>query len=224
MNNDRKSVILSVIRANPYGNQLALSREVKARTGAGVSFPHLKRLRDAVGRGTYDTVFGEIFGASPGQVAKRKPGRPPKDSIAGPATAISQVASKRGPGRPPKSASAPIVESAPIVQTALKRGPGRPRKDGTPAQPREPKQRGDRRAKYDLRGRRGADKNKVQLDEFSDHLVVCRTPDGLEQQAFKSRERAQERVRELLAQGLAATDIAYYRLNPIKTTVTVVID
>ena len=198
--NDRKSVILSVIGANPYGSQQALSREIKARTGAGVSARHLNKLRDAVGHGNYDTVYGEIFGAGPGQVAKRKP------------------------GRPRKSASAPIFESAPIAQIALKRGPGRPRKDGTPAQPREPKQRGDRRAKYDIRGRRGADKNKVQLDEFSEHLVVCRTPEGLDQQTFKSRERAQERVRELLALGFSATDIAYYRLNAMKTTVTVVIN
>jgi len=44
---------------------------------------------------------------------------------------------------------------------------------------------------------------------------------SLNQQTYKSRERAELAVRQLLDSGISATDIAYYRLNPIKTTVTI---
>ena len=122
---------------------------------------------------------------------------------------------KRGPGRPRKH---PVS-----TEPAVRRGPGRPRKDGTPAQARQPKQRGDRRAKFEKRGRRKLDLNKIQLDDFSEHLVVYRKDGALTQQTFKSRDRAEQLVRELLNAGHVATEIAYYKLNPIKTTVTVTI-
>jgi hypothetical protein len=166
---DRKSIVLDVIRKNPLGNQLAISREVKARTGKGVAFPQLKRLREAVAEGNFGQIYEKMFA-----------------------------------GKEP---------------AATKRGPGRPRKDGSPAQPR--KERGERRGRNQTRGRRRADLNKIQLDEFSQHLVVCRGQDGMHQATFKSRARAEAHVRELIDRGCPANRIAYYRLNPIKTKITV---
>ncbi len=203
MKKDRKSIILEVISANPFGNQLAISREIKKRSGMGVAFPALKRLRDSLGAGRFETVYAQLFSG-----AKAAP------------------AQKRGPGRPRKvvpHVSAPIHQGdvAPLITHEAKRGPGRPRKDGSPAQARQPKQRGDRRAKYETRGRRKRDLNKIQLDDFSEHLVVYRREGALTQQTFKSRDRAEQLVRELLNAGHVATEIAYYKLNPIRTTVTV---
>jgi hypothetical protein len=221
MANDRKSTIEKVIRANPYGNQLEISREIKKRSGMGVAFPALKKLRAAVGAGNFDSVYAQLFsGAKAAPVQKRGPGRPRKivPHVSAPihqgevAPLILQEI-KRGPGRPRKN---PLPQ-----QTQAKRGPGRPRKDGAPAQGRQPKERGDRRAKIETRGRRKADLNKIQLNDFSGHLVVYRVDGALTQQTFKSRERAEQCVRELLNAGHVATEIAYYRLNPIRTTVTV---
>lgn len=221
MKKDRKSIILQVISANPFGNQLAISREIKKRSGMGVAFPALKKLRESLGAGKFEEVYARLFaGKEAAPKAKRGPGRPRKvvPHVSAPihqgevAPLILEPA-KRGPGRPRKN---PVV-----VAPAIKRGPGRPRKDGTPAQPRQGKQRGDRRAKYEKRGRRKIDLNKIQLDDFSDHLVVYRKDGALTQQTFKSRDRAEQLVRELLNAGHVATEIAYYKLNPIKTTVTV---
>jgi hypothetical protein len=203
MKKDRKSIILEVISANPFGNQLAISREIKKRSGMGVAFPALKKLRESLGAGRFEAVYAQLFSAG-----KAAP------------------AHKRGPGRPRKvvrHVSAPIHQGdvAPLIAQETRRGPGRPRKDGSLAQARQPKQRGDRRAKYETRGRRKLDLNKIQLDDFSDHLVVYRQDGALTQQTFKSRDRAEQLVRELLNAGHVATEIAYYKLNPIKTTVTV---
>lgn len=216
---DRKALIYQAIKENPYAKLPTISVDIKKRTGKGVAIPALMELRDAVAAGAFDTVYAKLF-----EGAKDAP-----------------VAAKRSPGRPRKKPSAKVVshvsapihqgEVAPLPPPAIKRGPGRPRKDGTPAQPaasqigqtRAAKQRGDRRAKYELRGRRKADLDKIQLSDFSDHLVVYRKDGALQQATFKSRDRAEALVRELLNAGHVATEIAYYKLNPIKATVTVTV-
>ncbi|GIK53316.1 MAG: hypothetical protein BroJett014_22890 [Planctomycetota bacterium] len=124
---------------------------------------------------------------------------------------------KRKPGRPRKEKAA-AAEPAP-EPAAQSEGAAAPEQE-----PAGKKQRGERRARYDVRGRRKADKNKIQLDDFADHLVVFRTAEGLRQETFKSRDRAEQKVRELLNAGHVATEIAYYRLNPLKTKVTVEIN
>lgn len=124
---------------------------------------------------------------------------------------------KRKPGRPRKVPAA-AAEPAPEPAAQTERAPAP--EQAAPAG----KQRGERRARYDVRGRRKADKNKIQLDDFADHLVVFRTAEGLRQETFKSRDRAEQKVRELLNAGHVATEIAYYRLNPLKTKVTVEIN
>jgi hypothetical protein len=220
MAKDRKTIIQGVIRANPYGNQLEISREIKKRSGMGVAFPALKKLRAAVGAGNFDSVYAQLFSEPKAAPAKRGPGRPRKvvPHVSAPihqgevAPLILQEI-QRGPGRPRKN---PLPE-----QPLVKRGPGRPRKNGNPAQARQPKERGDRRAKFETRGRRKLDLNKIQLDDFSAHLVVYRVDGALTQQTFKSRDRAEQFVRELLNAGHVATEIAYYKLNDINTTVTV---
>ncbi len=199
---DRKRLIYEAIKNNPYAKLPTISVDIKARTGTGVAIPKLMQLRDSVSAGTFDRVYDQLFAAAP-------------------------VMPKRGPGRPRKvvpHVSAPIHQGdvAPlgIAAVEVKRGPGRPRKDGAPAQA---KTRGDRRAKYEPRGRRDADLNKIQLNDFSEHLVVYRKEGALEQATFKSRDRAEQLVRELLNAGHVATEIAYYKHNPIKTTVTVTV-
>ncbi len=209
---DRKKLIYETIKKNPYAKLPTISVDIKARTGTGVAIPKLMQLRDAVAAGTFETVYEDLFNPAP-------------------------VQAKRGPGRPRKvvpHVSAPIHQGdvAPLGAPAIppKRGPGRPRKVGADtgstvveAAPSSKKQRGDRRAKYEPRGRRDADLNKIQLNDFSEHLVVYRKDGALEQATFKSRDRAEQLVRELLNAGHVATEIAYYKLNPIKTTVTVTI-
>lgn len=223
MSKDRKAIILEVISQNPFGNQLAISREIKKRSGMGVAFPALKKLRESLGAGKFETVYAQLFeSAKAAPAVKRGRGRPRKivPHVSAPihqgdVAPLIALEPKRGPGRPRKH---PVS-----TEPAVRRGPGRPRKDGTPAQARQPKQRGDRRAKFEKRGRRKLDLNKIQLDDFSEHLVVYRKDGALTQQTFKSRDRAEQLVRELLNAGHVATEIAYYKLNPIKTTVTVTI-
>lgn len=88
---------------------------------------------------------------------------------------------------------------------------------------RQPKSRGERRKVVATRGRRRADMNKIALDEFSQHLVVFRTGEGLQSKTFKSRDRAEGFLRELLASNTRATDIAYYRQNPFHTNIKITI-
>ena len=219
---DRKKLIYEAIKNNPYAKLPTISVDIKARTGTGVAIPKLMQLRDSVAAGTFDRVYDQLF-------------------------ALPPVQPKRGPGRPRKvvpHVSAPIHQGdvAPLgaPATPVKRGPGRPRK-AVEAEDRsarfvgtadefsfsgnatKKKQRGDRRARYEPRGRRDADLNKIQLNDFSEHLVVYRKDGALEQATFKSRDRAEQLVRELLNAGHVATEIAYYKLNPIRTTVTVTI-
>lgn len=78
------------------------------------------------------------------------------------------------------------------------------------------KTRGDRRKKLKVRGRRGIDKDKISLADIRGHLVVYRTEDGfMNSQQFDSRKRAQELVKQLLAEGISADRIGWFRRNEI---------
>jgi len=91
----------------------------------------------------------------------------------------------------------------------------------TSGRKRTPKTRGDRRRKVQLRGRRDADRDKVVLRDLKSHLVVYRTTDGhMHSQGFKSRKRAEAMVKELIGEGVPASEIGYFKRNEIQTTVT----
>ncbi|MBE7492357.1 MAG: hypothetical protein HS108_11445 [Planctomycetes bacterium] len=78
------------------------------------------------------------------------------------------------------------------------------------------KERGDRRKKLKVRGRRRVDKDKISLAGMRGHLVVYRTPDGfLNSQQFDSRRRAEELVRQLLREGIKADQIGWFRRNEL---------
>lgn len=82
------------------------------------------------------------------------------------------------------------------------------------------KQRGDRRRKTLLKGRRDIDRDKIVMTSFNNHLVVYRTHEGLmHSQAFKSRKRAERLVHQLLVDGVPANEIAHFKRNELKTKV-----
>jgi len=158
---DRKSFVAEKFAADPEINQLELSRSVRETFGKGLSFVHVKQLRDAFGKGTFDRAWAELFG-------------------------MEEDAEK-------KSAS----------------------------KSRQKKERGERRRKTQLRGRRNFDRDKIPMREFSNHLVVYRMHDGtMQSQAFKSRKRAEKLVNDLLSEGVLATEIGYFRRNEIQAKVT----
>lgn len=79
---------------------------------------------------------------------------------------------------------------------------------------RKAKLRGERRKRTSLKGRRGVDRNKIRLDEFENHLLVYRLSDGtLTSQAFKSRDRAERTIRQLIREGTPEAEICWYRKN-----------
>jgi hypothetical protein len=86
---------------------------------------------------------------------------------------------------------------------------------------RQPKQRGERRSKIEKRGRRRADRSLILLEDFAEHLVVYRVQGVLQQATFKSRDRAEEKVKELLAAGTPATDLAYYKQSSMGAKITI---
>lgn len=78
------------------------------------------------------------------------------------------------------------------------------------------KDRGDRRKKLKVRGRRGTDKDKVSLTEIRGHLVVYRTSDGfMNSRQFDSRKRAEELVKQLMREGIKAEQIGWFRRNEL---------
>jgi hypothetical protein len=77
---------------------------------------------------------------------------------------------------------------------------------------RAKKSRGERRRKTLIKGRRDIDRDKIVLRDFAVHLVVYRTNDGfVHSQGFDSRKRAEALVQELLDEGIAAADVAYFK-------------
>jgi hypothetical protein len=156
---DKKSFVAEQLKANPEINQLELSRKVRETYGKGLSFVHVRQLRDAWGKGSFDRVWHELFG----------------------------------------------LEEA-TEQSA--------------APARQKKSRGERRRKTQLRGRRDLDRDKIVMRDFSNHLVVYRTHDGtMHSQAFKSRDRAERMVNELLSEGVPANEIGYFKRNEIQAKV-----
>ncbi|MCB9893939.1 MAG: hypothetical protein H6839_05810 [Planctomycetes bacterium] len=81
---------------------------------------------------------------------------------------------------------------------------------------RRKKPRGDRRRKTLLRGRRNLDMDKFVLNTMHNHLVIYRAEGGaLNSQAFKSRERAEKLVKQLLQEGHPPEQIGYFRRNEV---------
>ena len=81
---------------------------------------------------------------------------------------------------------------------------------------RRKKQRGDRRRKTQLRGRRNLDRDKFLLSSMNKHLVVYRTEEGvMNSQSFKSRERAEKLVGELIEEGIPAEEIGYFHRSEV---------
>lgn len=155
---DKKSFVAEQLKANPEINQLELSRKVRETYGKGLSFVHVRQLRDAFAKGSFDRVWQELFG-------------------------LEEEVEQRAPARVKKS-------------------------------------RGERRRKTQLRGRRDLDRDKIVMRDFSNHLVVYRTHDGtMHSQAFKSRDRAERMVNDLLSEGVPASEIGYFRRNEIQARV-----
>ncbi len=78
---------------------------------------------------------------------------------------------------------------------------------------RAKKSRGEHRRKLAIKGRRGIDRHKIVLREFSPHLVVYRNTEGMvHSQTFDSRKRAEALVKELAALGL---EVTYYRRTEV---------
>ncbi|MCA8914406.1 MAG: hypothetical protein KDB90_03260 [Planctomycetes bacterium] len=81
---------------------------------------------------------------------------------------------------------------------------------------RRKKPRGDRRRKTQLRGRRNLDLDKFVLNTLKNHLVIYRAEGGvLNSQAFKSRERAEQLIKQLLDEGHPPEQIGYFRRNEV---------
>ncbi|MHC4841321.1 MAG: hypothetical protein ACYTDT_10285 [Planctomycetota bacterium] len=156
---DRKSFIEKLFSSNPDIKQLDVNRRVKAKFGKGVSFVHIKALRESFKKGKFGRTYDSLYGGKPS-----------------------------------------------------------PKKSGTKT---TSKQRGERRAKHDTRGRRDNDRNKVMLKDLDQHLVVYRKQDGyMSSENFKSRKRAEDRVRSLVRSGVSSSDIGYFRRSSIQTSVT----
>lgn len=76
---------------------------------------------------------------------------------------------------------------------------------------RQKKQRGERRRKLALKGRREIDRDRILLREFNSHLVVYRAADGfLRSTGLESRRRAETMIKELVKDGVDRSDIAYF--------------
>lgn len=76
---------------------------------------------------------------------------------------------------------------------------------------RSKKDRGDRRRKLALKGRREIDRDRILLREFNSHLVVYRANDGfLRSTGLESRNRAEDLIKQLVKDGVAESDIAYF--------------
>lgn len=59
---DRKTFVSEKFTANPEINQLELSRSVREACGKGLSFVHVKQLREAFQKGSFDRTWTELFG------------------------------------------------------------------------------------------------------------------------------------------------------------------
>ncbi|MEE9311576.1 MAG: hypothetical protein V3V10_04110, partial [Planctomycetota bacterium] len=156
--------------------QLQINRKVKAKFGTGISFVHIKALKEAHKKGKFDSKYNSICGDK--KPAKKKA----------------------------KKAVKAVKAAAPKAKVAKKS---------------KSKKRGERRAKYDTRGRRDVDMNKILLKDLNQHLVVYRESDGhMMSENFKSRKNAEERVRNLVCSGVSTADIGYFRRTEIQAKVT----
>jgi hypothetical protein len=150
---DKKTFVAEMLKANPEIKQVDLSRAVRDAYGKGLAFGHIRTLKEAFDKGSFERVWSELFSEEE------------------------------------------VVEAAPVKQ----------------------KSKGERRRKTQLKGRRDLDRDKILLRSLNNHLVVYRTHEGnLHSQAFKSRDRAERLVRELLDEGVPAAEIGYFKRNEVK--------
>ena len=70
---DRKSFVAAQFAADSDVNQLTLSRSVRETFGKGLSFVHVKQLRDAFQKGSFDRVWTELFGVEEDAEMKTEP-------------------------------------------------------------------------------------------------------------------------------------------------------
>jgi hypothetical protein len=59
---DRKTFVAGLLNAQPDIKQLELSRRVREAFGTGLSFVHVRQLREAWLAGSFDRVWSELFG------------------------------------------------------------------------------------------------------------------------------------------------------------------
>jgi hypothetical protein len=60
---DRKSFVAALFAAHPDMKQLELSRKVREAFGTGLSFVHVRQLREAFLAGNFDRTWSELFGS-----------------------------------------------------------------------------------------------------------------------------------------------------------------
>lgn len=218
---DRKTVIYTALKSNPYATLPTLSAAIKRSSGAGVAVSQLARLREALAAGAFDSVYDQLF-AENRATPRRKSSRASRHLKGHVSAPIHQGFAAPWTAQPvePASSRSQGLARRETSESRAQRFVGDASDFSIKPARKARKVRGDRRGNLEPRGRRDADLNKIQLREFSEHLVVFRKGGAMQQATFKSRERAEKLVRELLSAGLAATDIAYYRLNPIKANMT----
>jgi hypothetical protein len=59
---ERKTFVAGLLAAQPDINQLELSRKVREAFGKGLSFVHVRQLREAFASGGFDRLWSELFG------------------------------------------------------------------------------------------------------------------------------------------------------------------
>lgn len=58
---DKKAFVASLFEGDPNINQLELSRAVRQKFGKGLSFVHVRKLREAHADGSFDRLWSEMF-------------------------------------------------------------------------------------------------------------------------------------------------------------------
>jgi hypothetical protein len=60
---DRRTFVAELFATHPDINQLELSRKVRETFGKGLSFVHVRQLREAFLNGSFDRLWSELFGS-----------------------------------------------------------------------------------------------------------------------------------------------------------------
>jgi hypothetical protein len=62
---NKKAFVASIFERDPTVKQLDLSRAVREKFGKGLSFVHVRKLREAFADGSFDRVWSEMFATEP---------------------------------------------------------------------------------------------------------------------------------------------------------------